>query len=44
VLFADLKGSLEWLANCAPEKPRTLLDPVLEHMIAAVHQYKGTVN
>jgi class 3 adenylate cyclase/tetratricopeptide (TPR) repeat protein len=44
VLFADLKGSMELLADRDPEEARQLLDPVLEHMIAAVHQYEGTVN
>jgi len=44
VLFADLKGSMELLADRAPEEARQLLDPVLERMIAAVHQYEGTVN
>jgi class 3 adenylate cyclase len=42
--FADLKGSLEWLANHDLEEARTLLDPVLERMMAAVHRYEGTVN
>jgi class 3 adenylate cyclase len=44
VLFADLKGSMELLADRDPEEARQLLDPVLEHMMAAVHQYEGTVN
>jgi class 3 adenylate cyclase len=44
VLFADLKGSMELLANRDPEEARRLLDPVLEHMMAAVHRYEGTVN
>ena len=44
MLFADLKGSLELLADRDPEEARKLLDPVLERMIAAVHQYEGTVN
>jgi class 3 adenylate cyclase/tetratricopeptide (TPR) repeat protein len=44
VLFADLKGSMELLANCDPEEARQLLDPVLERMMAAVHRYEGTVN
>jgi class 3 adenylate cyclase len=44
VLFADLKGSMELLADRDPEEARQLLDPVLERMIAAVHQYEGTVN
>src|SRR5215510_10327807 len=44
VLFADLKGSLELLADCDPEEARQLLDPVLERMMTAVHRYEGTVN
>ncbi len=44
VLFADLKGSMELLADRDPEESRKLLDPVLEHMMEAVHRYEGTVN
>ena len=44
VLFADLKGSMELLADRDPEEARTLLDPVLERMMAAVHRDEGTVN
>jgi class 3 adenylate cyclase/tetratricopeptide (TPR) repeat protein len=44
VLFADLKGSMELLADRDPEDARRLLDPVLERMMAAVHRYEGTVN
>jgi class 3 adenylate cyclase/tetratricopeptide (TPR) repeat protein len=44
VLFADLKGSLELLADRDPEEARRLLDPVLERMMEAVHRYEGTVN
>jgi class 3 adenylate cyclase/tetratricopeptide (TPR) repeat protein len=44
VLFADLKASLELLADRDPEGARTLLDPVLEQMMEAVHCYEGTVN
>jgi class 3 adenylate cyclase len=44
VLFADLKGSMELLAERDPEDARQLLDPVLERMMAAVHRYEGTVN
>ena len=44
VLFADLKGSMELLADRDPEEARGILDPVLEHMMEAVHQYEGTVN
>ena len=44
VLFADLKGSMELLADRDPEESRKLLDPVLERMMEAVHRYEGTVN
>ena len=44
MLFADLKGSMELLAERDPEEARQLLDPVLERMIEAVHRYEGTVN
>src|SRR3989304_4684972 len=43
VLFADLKGSMELLAEQDPEEARELLDPVLERMMEAVHPYEGTV-
>src|SRR5262245_33910427 len=36
VVFADLKGSMELLAERDPEEARQLLDPVLERMMAAV--------
>jgi class 3 adenylate cyclase/tetratricopeptide (TPR) repeat protein len=44
VLFADLKGSMELLADRDPEEARQLLDPVLTLMMDAVHRYEGTVN
>jgi class 3 adenylate cyclase/tetratricopeptide (TPR) repeat protein len=44
VLFADLKGSMELLAERDPEEARQLLDPVLQRMMEAVHRYEGTVN
>jgi Predicted ATPase len=44
VLFADLKGSMELLADRDPEDARKILDPVLERMMEAVHRYEGTVN
>ncbi|MBI4254679.1 MAG: AAA family ATPase, partial [Candidatus Rokubacteria bacterium] len=44
VLFADLKGSMELLADRDPEEARALLDAVLERMMEAVHRYEGTVN
>ena len=44
VLFADLRGSLEILADRDPEDARRVLDPVLERMMEAVHRFEGTVN
>ena len=44
VLFADVKGSMELLANQDPEEARRILDPILELMLEAVHHYEGTVN
>src|SRR5215510_10154718 len=44
LLFSDLKGSMELLADRDPEDARRLLDPVLEHMMEAVHRFEGTVN
>jgi class 3 adenylate cyclase/tetratricopeptide (TPR) repeat protein len=44
VLFADVKGSMELLGDRDPEEARTILDPVLERLMAAVHHYEGTVN
>src|SRR5262245_39569326 len=44
VLFADLKGSMELLADRAPQEARRIRDPVLERMMEAVHRYEGTVN
>ena len=44
VLFADVKGSMELLADRDPEEARKLLDPVLQCMMEAVHRYEGIVN
>jgi predicted ATPase/class 3 adenylate cyclase len=44
VLFADMKGSMELLADRDPEEARKILDAVLERMIDSVHRYEGTVN
>jgi hypothetical protein len=40
VLFADLKGSMELLADRDPEEARKILDPVLTLMMDAVHHYE----
>ena len=39
-----MKGSMELLAERDPEEARKLLDPVIEHMMEAVHRYEGTVS
>src|SRR5262245_44556854 len=44
VLFADMKASMQLLADRDPEEARKLLDPVLERMMEAVRHYEGTVN
>jgi class 3 adenylate cyclase/tetratricopeptide (TPR) repeat protein len=44
VLFSDMKGSTEYIADLDPEDARKLLDPVLERMMDAVDSYEGTVN
>jgi class 3 adenylate cyclase/tetratricopeptide (TPR) repeat protein len=44
VLFSDMKGSTEQVADRDPEDARRLLDPILERMMEAVDRYEGTVN
>jgi class 3 adenylate cyclase/tetratricopeptide (TPR) repeat protein len=44
VLFADVKSSMELIADRDPEEATKLLDPILELMMEAVHHYEGTVN
>jgi len=44
VLSADLKGSMELLADRDPEEARKLLDSVLALMMEAVHHFEGMVN
>src|SRR5439155_1578632 len=44
VLFADLKGSMELLADRDAEDAGRVLDGVLERMMEAIHHYEGTVN
>jgi len=43
VLFADVKGSTELIANRDPEEADDLLKPILDCMMEAVHRYEGTV-
>jgi hypothetical protein len=44
VLFADIRGSMELIADRDPEEARVLLDNIIELMMDAVHRYEGTVN
>jgi class 3 adenylate cyclase/tetratricopeptide (TPR) repeat protein len=44
VLFADIKSSMELIADLDPEEAQTILDPILERMMEAVHHYEGMVN
>ena len=44
VMFADLKGALDLVAERDPEEARRLLDPLLEHICEAVEKFGGTVN
>ena len=41
VLFADLRGSMELLADRDPEEARQLLDPVLERMMGGRAPLRG---
>ena len=41
VLFADLKGSMELLADRDPEEARKILDPVLERMMRGCSPLRG---
>jgi len=43
-LFAEIKSSMELLADRDPEEARKFLDPILEQMMAAVHRYEGTAS
>src|SRR5215475_6558212 len=44
ILFADLRSSMELLAERDPEDARKVLDAVVVRMMEAVHHYDGTVN
>lgn len=44
VLFADIKGSTELIADMDAEAAASLLRRTVTEMMAAVHQYEGTVN
>src|SRR6202521_3867037 len=40
-LFADIKGSTEWMEDLDPEEARAIIDPALKLMIDAVRRYEG---
>jgi class 3 adenylate cyclase len=42
-LFADLKGSTALIEGWDPEEARAIIDPALQLMMDAVHQYDGYV-
>jgi class 3 adenylate cyclase/tetratricopeptide (TPR) repeat protein len=42
-LFADLKGSTALIEGLDPEEARAVIDPALQLMMDAVHQYDGYV-
>ena len=44
VLFADMKSSMELIADRDPEEAHNFLDPVLERMMEAVQRYEGTTS
>ena len=44
VLFADLKGSTEMIADQDPEMAQKIFDPLINLMMEAVHFYEGTVS
>lgn len=44
LLFADIRGSLEIIADRDPEEAQAVLDPVLECLVRSVNAFGGTVN
>ncbi len=42
-LFVDLKGSTALIEGLDPEEAQTIIDPALQLMMDAVHQYEGFV-
>ncbi|HYR79128.1 MAG TPA: adenylate/guanylate cyclase domain-containing protein, partial [Candidatus Dormibacteraeota bacterium] len=42
-LFADIKGSMELMADLDPEEARALIDPALRLMIDAARRYDGYI-
>jgi class 3 adenylate cyclase/predicted ATPase len=43
-LFADIKGSVELIQDLDPEEAAHLIDPAIELMIDAVHEFDGYVD
>src|SRR5712692_3495132 len=43
VLFADIKSSMALIEDLDPEEARSIIDPALTLMMAAVHRYEGYV-
>ena len=43
VMFADVRGSLEMIEGQDPETVASLLDSLVDRMVAGVHRYDGTV-
>jgi class 3 adenylate cyclase len=37
-VFADIKGSMEWIEDLDPEEARTIVDPALKLMMEAVQR------
>jgi class 3 adenylate cyclase/tetratricopeptide (TPR) repeat protein len=44
VLFADIRGSLELIADRDPEEAQAVIDPVLERLVKSASEFGGTVN
>ncbi|MGE5337975.1 MAG: ATP-binding protein [Gemmatimonadota bacterium] len=44
VMFADLRGSTELIADRDPEEARELLEPVVQRMCDVVERYGGTIS
>ncbi len=42
-LFADIERSMELLEALGPDEAQTVIDPILEIMMGAVHRYEGFV-
>jgi class 3 adenylate cyclase len=42
-VFADIKGSMEWIEDLDPDEARTIVDPALKLMMEALQRYGGYV-